>query len=639
VQAASLYDQDTEVELASAILDRLPNRIAIDVGAELGTFTQVFLDHGADAVFAIEPHPANARRLRDRFGHQPSVTVLEMALGSADKTVPLFVVEDKSGQHPDAFHTLVRFDETPMLKQKATLEVRCRTLDSLVADSIVPDHVGMLKIDTERSDLEVIRGMHRLFSAIVMLEFWDDVLDTVGPSPYRLADVAALLQQRGYANFAAIKRYDEFETIQFNSADTRTGEWGNAIFIHDTVWDLVSTVVYAAMAKAQAKLVGEAAFFASESRKRLAVIEQQQRRVEELERQIPPPRPAPAPPEPMDEREWAEMCALFVRSDPDLVLTTRAAVLEEQEQALETYLDMRHGEGPWQWLRPKLGLLRQHEPIAWHIPPHYARFARLASPPRISVVTPSLNHGEFLERTLRSVLDQGYEPLEYVVQDGGSTDQTLAILGRYAPRLAHVDSDIDSGIGQALNRGFAHTTGEILAYLNSDDLLLPGALQAVAVFFATHPDVDVVYGQRVLLDADDREIGRWVLPPHDDDVMRWVDYIPQETLFWRRGVWERVGQRIDESFKFAVDWDLLLRMRAAGATFARLPRFLGAFRVHDAQKTSRLIEDVGAEEMRRLRLRSMTRHVANDEVERAVQRYLRRHVVYHKLYRLGVLRY
>ncbi len=104
-------------------------------------------------------------------------------------------------------------------------------------------------------------------------------------------------------------------------------------------------------------------------------------------------------------------------------------------------------------------------------------------------------------------------------------------------------------------------------------------------------------------------------------------------------VWERVGQNIDESFKFAVDWDLLLRLRAAGARFARLPRFLGAFRVHDAQKTSAQIEDVGANEMRRLRLRSMMRHVTNEEVDRAVQRYLRRHVVYHKLYRLGLLRY
>ncbi len=149
-------------------------------------------------------------------------------------------------------------------------------------------------------------------------------------------------------------------------------------------------------------------------------------------------------------------------------------MLEEQERAIETYLDMRREEGPWQWLRPKLGVLRQHEPIAPQIPPFYWRVAELASPPRISIVTPSLNHAGFLERTLRSVLDQGYGPLEYIVQDGGSTDRTHEILEEYAPQLAHVDSEADSGIGQAINRGFAHATGEILAYLNSDDVLLPG---------------------------------------------------------------------------------------------------------------------------------------------------------------------
>ncbi|MBV9339069.1 MAG: glycosyltransferase [Solirubrobacterales bacterium] len=511
-----------------------------------------------------------------------------------------------------------------------------------------------------------------------MLEFWDEVLDTVGPSSYRLSDVAELLCERGYANFAVIKRYDEFETIQLNSAETRSGEWGNAIFVHDSVWGIVAPVVYGAVAAAQTRLVDAATMFARESRKRITVIEEQTRRaegreeevgqlarraeglerqlarrseeleqqleqqagvIEELQRQIPPPRPEPLPPEPMGAAEWAETRRLFAYGDPDLVLITRSAVLEEQERAIETYLDMRREEGPWQWIRPKLGVLRQHEPVALQVPPYYWRVAELVAPPRISIVTPSLNHAGFLERTLRSVLDQGYEPLEYIVQDGGSTDQSLEILGQFEPQLAHVDSEVDSGIGQALNRGFAHATGDILAYLNSDDVLLPGSLQAVAAFFATHPEIDVVYGHRVLLDANDREIGRWVLPAHDDGVMRWVDYIPQETLFWRRRVWDLVGRYIDESFTFAVDWDLLLRLRAVGATFARLPRFLGAFRVHDAQKTSAQIEDVGANEMRRLRLRSMMRHVTNEEVDRAVQRYLRRHVVYHKLYRLGLLRY
>src|SRR5207302_369335 len=144
-----------------------------------------------------------------------------------------------------------------------------------------------------------------------------------------------------------------------------------------------------------------------------------------------------------------------------------------------------------------------------------------------------------------------------------------------------------------LNVGFEHATGEIMAYLNSDDVLLPGALNYVANYFREHPEVDVVYGHRVVIDEYDQEIGRWVLPGHDDEVLSWADYVPQETLFWRRRIWEDAGGMIDESFRFAIDWDLLIRFRDAGARMARLPRFLGGFRVHPHQKTSKEMADIG----------------------------------------------
>ena len=94
----------------------------------------------------------------------------------------------------------------------------------------------------------------------------------------------------------------------------------------------------------------------------------------------------------------------------------------------------------------------------------------------------------------------------------------------------------------------------MLAWLNGDDLLLPGAIEYVAHFFEQHPEVDVVYGHRIVIDADGREVGRSILPPHDDGVLSWADFVPQEALFWRRRIWERVGARIDESFQFAMDW-------------------------------------------------------------------------------------
>src|SRR5205814_1141729 len=198
-----------------------------------------------------------------------------------------------------------------------------------------------------------------------------------------------------------------------------------------------------------------------------------------------------------------------------------------------------------------------------------------------------------------SVVEQHYPKLEYIVQDAASTDDTLTILERYADSCAQIDSRSDKGFANGINMGFSHATGEILAYLNSDDVLLPGTLHSVAHYFASYPDVDVVYGHRVVIDEYDAEIGRWVLPAHDNQVLSWADYVPQETLFWRRRIWERIGSAIDESFRFAIDWDLLLRFRAAGACVVRLPRFLGGFRVHPHQKTSAEISEACAAEMRR----------------------------------------
>ena len=178
-----------------------------------------------------------------------------------------------------------------------------------------------------------------------------------------------------------------------------------------------------------------------------------------------------------------------------------------------------------------------------------------------------------------------------------------------------------------------------MAWLNSDDMLLPGALAYVGRYFAEHPDVDVVYGHRILVDADDREIGRWVMPAHDDEILSWADYVPQETLFWRRDAWERIGGRLTEEYRFALDWDLLVRMREAGATTVRLPRFLGAFRVHEAQKSSAQVETLGVGEMNRLRRRIHGRAVSPVETQKAIRPYLRRHALLDKLHRLRLLRH
>lgn len=290
-------------------------------------------------------------------------------------------------------------------------------------------------------------------------------------------------------------------------------------------------------------------------------------------------------------------------------------------------------------VRLELRLEPYHAPRPLLVPSRYAPGEPPENAPTISIVTPSLNQAGFLRQTLDSVLEQNYPRLEYVVQDGGSADGSAQILENLRPYLHHLESRADGGQAHALNLGFARTTGEVMAYLNSDDLLLPGTLHYVGRYFAEHPGVDVVYGHRVLVDEGGMEIGRWILPAHRDAYLRFADYVPQETLFWRRRIWERAGGRFDESFHFAMDWDLLLRFLDAGARIVRVPRFLGAYRVHGAAKSARQLAGIGAAEMERLRRRCHGRALAHEEVLRGLVPFTVAHAVCRRLYALGLLRY
>jgi glycosyltransferase involved in cell wall biosynthesis len=332
---------------------------------------------------------------------------------------------------------------------------------------------------------------------------------------------------------------------------------------------------------------------------------------------------------------------------PNLILTQLRADVKElrgQLLALEKYVRNTSLTGRIRRivafvLGARLHELQHHRPRPLRIPDRYHAPLPLEKPPVISICTPSFNQGRFLEATITSVLNQNYPALEYAVQDGGSKDESVAVMDKYRDRLVHIESCKDRGQGHAINLGFAHATrGEIMAYLNSDDLLLPGSLNYVAAYFAANPDVDVVYGHRVVIDQDGKEVGRWILPAHSDEMLVWADYVPQETLFWRRRIWDKAGGRIDDAFQFALDWDLLLRFREAGAKFVRLPRFLGAFRVHSCQKTSADIADTGTPEMNRLRSRIHGCSTVLRDVRKHMSGYMLRHAGLNWLYRLGLYR-
>ena len=251
----------------------------------------------------------------------------------------------------------------------------------------------------------------------------------------------------------------------------------------------------------------------------------------------------------------------------------------------------------------KLGVLIQYKPRPIALEKFPRPRVAAHKLPTIALVTPSYMQGPFIEQTIRSVVDQDYPQLRYAVQDAASTDETVDILKKYSSRIDSWVSEPDTGQARAVLSGFEKISGDIMAWLNSDDLLMPGALRFVGEYFRRNPGVDAIYGHRVVIDEHDREIARWVLPPHDPDVLRSIDYVPQETLFWRRSLWEKAGG-VDPKYRFALDWDMLLRFQGAGAKIVRVPYYLGCFRVHTLQKTSAQMETIGSDEIDYLRSRS-----------------------------------
>jgi glycosyltransferase involved in cell wall biosynthesis len=214
-----------------------------------------------------------------------------------------------------------------------------------------------------------------------------------------------------------------------------------------------------------------------------------------------------------------------------------------------------------------------------------------------------LNQRPFIADAVRSVVDQDYGRLQYVIQDGGSTDGTLDVLERLGEGKFQVHVEADRGQADAINRGFARTGAEIMGWLNSDDMLAPGTLHRVGQFFRDHPAVEMIYGNRRIIDHCGQEIGRWILPGHDEPLLRFVDYVPQETMFWRRRLWERVGACLNVDLQFALDWDLLLRFVEAGARIRHVPDLFGIFRVHESQKTQVQLRSNGRREMLWIRSR------------------------------------
>jgi glycosyltransferase involved in cell wall biosynthesis len=224
----------------------------------------------------------------------------------------------------------------------------------------------------------------------------------------------------------------------------------------------------------------------------------------------------------------------------------------------------------------------------------------VGSLPRISVVTPSFNQAQFLERTLRSVLDQGYPDLEYIVLDGGSTDGSVDIIRRYADRLDYWRSRADDGQTAAINEGWSRTNGEILAWLNSDDYYLPGTLPFVGEYFRDHPETRLLYGTCERVDPQGHSLGFVGSPFRMRDLLFSRQIIPQPSAFLHRELISAVGP-LDPALRYSMDYDLFLRATQR-STPVFVDRPLAGATIHPRAKTT-ADRDPAYRETHRLRLK------------------------------------
>ncbi len=203
----------------------------------------------------------------------------------------------------------------------------------------------------------------------------------------------------------------------------------------------------------------------------------------------------------------------------------------------------------------------------------------------VSIITPSYNQGKYLGETMRSVLEQDYPRIEYIVIDGGSTDNTVEVIKTYAKKLAYWVSEKDKGQTDAINKGFNRAKGQILAYINSDDTYNPGAVSQAVKYLREHPEVGVVYSDLNFIDENSRVIGKFPAAQTDLKKLRCgYVHVPQPATFFRTEYWKQVGP-LDPTFYFAMDYDLWVRL-AAVTKLQYLPGPVWAnFRMHMDAKT------------------------------------------------------